>query len=49
MKREARQLRWAEPNLLPDMQALKTDRIILHHFALHQEFISFVSDKPMAT
>ena len=39
VKREARQLWWADPNLLPDMQALNRELIIHHHFALHQEFI----------
>ena len=36
---EVRHLWWAEPNLLPDMQALKRDLIIHHNFAIRQEFI----------
>ena len=35
----ARQLWWAEPYLLPDMQALKSDLIIHHNFAFHQEIM----------
>ena len=36
---KSRQLWWAEPNMLPDMQALKIDLKIDRNKALHQEFV----------
>ena len=47
VNRETRQLWWAGPNLLPDMQARKRD-LVTHHILLFiKNYDIFVSDKSM--